>query len=187
MVQRMPLELVSTSDPEYQLCSDKIRATYPDACIVTVERNLNEPLRRAFDKRFEKIHLRRGVEPTIKELFHGTRDGAAVADICRNGFDCYRNVASSYGRGTYFATEAGISVPYMGSDDLELGYMLICDVLVGECCQGRCNEFIDTEMYDNAVNSLQRPTIYVTPYHKGAFPKFVVAFYTGAKRNHRRR
>jgi hypothetical protein len=118
------------------------------------------------------------MEPTIKELFHGTRDAAAVGPICSSGFDCSLNRASAYGRGTYFATNARMSAAYMGSDEYELGYMFICDVLVGKCCVGTSGSHIDTKKYDNAVNSLSNPSIYVTPYHKGAFPKYVVSFYT---------
>ena len=59
--------------------------------------------------------------------------------------------------------------------------MFLVDVLVGTCVKGISGKKLDTKLHDNFVDNLLSPTIYVTPYPYGAYPRYVVCFHKNAK------
>jgi hypothetical protein len=46
---------------------------------------------------------------------------------------------------------------------------------------GKLNKIIDTSMYESYVDNISNPSILVTPFSDGAFPKYIIAFYKEAK------
>ena len=170
---------ISTSDPMWEKCTSLIGASYPNSCIISVQRIINSILEAGFEERRRKIREKRGFEPKVLTLFHGTRSKENAEIIAAEGFLCKKNVTSAYGKGTYFAVEARYSSGYMGDEDI--GHMFVCDVLVGEVVHGVRNMRIDTEKYDNAVDRLDKPTMYVVPYNKGGIPRYLVTFHRTAR------
>lgn len=170
---------VFMSDPVYDEVEEAVRKMYPNSCILWIDKVENASLREAYEKQKEDIIEKRG---SVKEmrLFHGTSE-EAVHSIAQNGFDPERNRVCAYGKGTYFAVSASYSKDYAKAKTDEVSFMMLCDVLVGTCCRGSSAKVINTVAFDNAVNNLHNPTIYVTPYRYGAFPTYVIAFHKNAK------
>lgn len=165
---------VEMSEPIYDIISKRIRESFPQSCICWIEEIINPSLREAYEARKSKI----GNE---QQLFHGTSENAVNA-IAGGGFDPSYNTVSAYGKGTYFARDASYSYNYMKTQKNGISYMFLCDVLVGRSCLGSNGAVINTEKYDSSVNSLEKPTIFVTPYADGAYPKYIIAFHkTAAK------
>jgi hypothetical protein len=172
-------EMIYVSDSRYDSIASKIRATYPNSCVLWAEAVNNPVLRAAFEKRRDAIKLARGSVKVV-ELFHGTKEQSIQSIIC-NGFICGMNKVSAFGRGTYFATTATYSKSFMDVGRDGISYMFIADVLVGECTRGVQNGVLDTSTHDNFINTQYNPSIYVTPYDDGAYPGTIVAFHRDAK------
>ena len=136
--------------------------------------------RRLYQNQKAEIQAKRGKPCTELQLYHGTKEEAAVA-IIQDGFDPERNFRAAYGKGTYFAKNASYSRDYAPPASDQVSFMLICSVLLGEVGLYGSMKPIDTKVHDNAVDNLKSPSIYVTPYPYGAIPRFIVAFHRNAK------
>jgi hypothetical protein len=115
-----------------------------------------------------------GVDPNERRLFHGTR-ASNIPKILVQGFN--RNFAGLngvlYGRGVYFAREAGYSVTYCPPDAEGISHICVCDVLVGCAGQGSPNLAVPPArpfgnnpnvVCDSTVDNIQNPNIFVC-YH----------------------
>jgi Poly(ADP-ribose) polymerase catalytic domain len=175
-----PAKLVTVplSSPVFEEVEDAVRASYPKSCILWVNKVENDRLRNAYEQQKTEIANKRGFVKEMR-LFHGTSEEALNA-IVHYGFDPDRNMTSAFGRGTYFAVSASYSKDYAKPKKNQISFMLLCDVLVGICCQGMSNQVIDITKYDNAVNHIEKPSIYVTPYKYAAYPSYVIAFHREA-------
>lgn len=171
---------IFVSDKRYAHIEERIHTSYPDSCVLWIEEIINPGLEEKYQKQKLEIENKRGQPCLELELFHGTNE-QALNRIVYNGFDPRANKISAYGKGTYFAKYASYSKNYANPAKDEVSFMLICSVLVGNCCKGTLNMNIDTNTYDNSVDDIKNSTIYVTPYSAGAIPRFVVAFYRNAK------
>jgi hypothetical protein len=171
---------VFMSDKRYDRIEAGIRESYPNSCILFIEEIIHAELEARWSALRDKISQTRGRECQVLELYHGTREEFANS-IIKNGFEPAANKVSAYGRGTYFAKAAAYSKDYAPPAADEVSFMLVCDVLVGECGLYGANKVIDTAVHDNSVNNLNAPTIYVSPYAAGAIPRFLVAFHRNAR------
>ena len=169
---------VEMSDPVYNVISSRIRASFPNSCICWIEETINPTLKEAYDKR--AIAISKDGPINELQLFHGTKE-EAVNSIVSNGFDPAYNKTSAYGKGTYFAKNASYSFSYMQPNQNGISFMFLCDVLLGRSCVGSSNLEIDTTKYDSAVDTLVKPSIVVTPYADGAYPRYIIAFHKNAK------
>jgi Poly(ADP-ribose) polymerase catalytic domain len=171
-MQRIPIFM---DDKAYQTISDRVRESYPNSCILFIDKVENPNLQIAYENRKRLIELERGKVEEM-QLFHGTHANL-IDKIAYEGFDPEKSVVAAYGPGTYFATNAGYSFSYMKSMDKSgISYMFYADVLIGK--KGFKS---DTTRCDNYVDSLKTPTIIVSPYGDGAFPRYVIAFHKNAK------
>ena len=172
---------ISVSDKQFDVIASKITESYPNACVSFVEKINNSYLIECYESRKESIIKCRGLDK-VKEIqvFHGTKHNN-IDSIIENGFKVRWNETSAYGRGTYFSTRANYSKNYSNIDPNEFSYMFICNIIVGNCIKGSNDMTINTELYDNAVDNLKRPSIYVTPYDDGCLPIYLVAFHKNAK------
>ena len=168
-----------SSDKYDELCK-LIRKSYPNACVLYIDEVLNDELYENYILRKTILGQLRG--PIIKELqlFHGTSH-TNIQNIATNGFLKEYNKTSAYGRGTYFSTKASYSYNYSNIDPSDVSYMFVCDVLIGNCNAVYGAYEIDTSKYDNSVDNLNNPTIYVTPYNDGCYPRYLIAFHKNAK------
>lgn len=173
------LSPVYMSSKIYDDISSLIKKSYPNSCILYIDEVMNPGLLHNYLNKKHELENLRGIE-NIKELqlFHGTNH-RNINSIALCGFQTKYNKTSAYGIGTYFATNAMYSVNYTNINN-DISYMFLCDVLIGVLTNVTHNCIIDTNKYDNSVNSLVNPTIYVTPYDNSAYPKYLIAFHKNA-------
>lgn len=176
----MHFEGVSLSNKVYDEITECIRQSYPNSCVLYIDEVVNDELYSRYMARKVDLETKRGAGK-VKELrlFHGTKSNV-INNIAENGFMTSYNKTSAYGIGTYFSTSAKYSKDYTNKDKDDVSYMFVCDVLIGEC--GRVSGYtrINTDHLDNSVNNLEDPSIYVTPYDDGAYPRYMVAFHKNA-------
>jgi len=172
---------VSLSSKIYDDITKLIRISYPNACVLYMDEILNDILLSQYHQRKTIIEELRGKE-NVREimLFHGTKV-ECINNIATNGFMKCFNKVSAYGKGTYFSTKASYSSHYTDKDNTDVSYMFVCDVLVGKCVVVNGPKEIDLTLYDNSVNNITTPDIYVTPYDDGAYPRYLVAYHKKAK------
>lgn len=170
---------VNLADPVYEEISQAITKTYPNSCVCWIEK-INNPLLLA-NYLVQKQQMSYPNE--IKNLFHGTKQHL-INTICTHGFDAQKNKTSAYGIGTYLSTMASYSISYCRRNNRSndpMVYMFVCDVLAGRVCMGCSNSTIDTNNYDSATDNPKNPTMYIIPHNNAILPKYVVAFFPGAK------
>jgi hypothetical protein len=172
---------ISLSSPIYDDITKLIRLSYPNACVLYIDEIINNSLLSKYHQRKTNIEQLRGHEH-VKELmlFHGTKIDF-INNIATNGFMKRFNKVSAYGKGTYFSTKASYSSHYTDKDVTDISYMFVCDVLVGKYTIVKGPQEIDINLYDNSVNNIKTPDIYVTPYDDGAYPRYLVAYHKNAK------
>jgi hypothetical protein len=172
---------VSLSSKIYDDITKLIRKSYPNACLLYIDEIINDNLLSNYHQRKTNTEQRRGKE-NVRELmlFHGTKV-ECINNIATNGFMKQFNKVSAYGKGTYFSTKASYSSHYTDKDNTDVSYMYICDVIVCKCTVVNGPHEIDTTLYDNSVNNLESPDIYVTPYDDAAYPRYLVAYHKNAK------
>ena len=175
------LSPISLSNKLFDQISAMITASYPNACLCYIEKIDNTYLTERYQARKADLILKRGAE-VVKELmlFHGTKFNN-INNIVLNGFKASFNKVSAYGRGTYFSTTANYSQNYSTADPNEFSYMFISNVIVASCILGTSGKEIDTELYDNMVDNITKPSMYVTPYDDGCIPVYMVAFHKNAR------
>lgn len=172
---------ISLSDPMYDKLVNNIRKTYPNSCILWIDKITNQEL----DERFQICYLnilenRMKTNDTVEilELYHGTSE-EAIHSIIKNGFDSGYNRVSAYGKGTYFSPRATMSATYSKPKKDEISYMFMCDVICGKYKLGSPN-ILKTDDVDNYVNSLTDPSIICCPLDDMAIPRYVIAFHRNA-------
>ena len=172
---------VSLSSSIYDDITKLIRTSYPKSCVLYMDEIINDNLLSKYHQRKVVIEELRGKE-NVKELvlFHGTKVDC-INNIATNGFMKSFNRVSAYGKGTYFSTKAAYSSHYTDKDTTDISYMFVCDVLVGNCTVINEPQEINIKFYDNSVNNITSPEIYVTPYDDGAYPRYLVAYHKNAK------
>lgn len=170
---------VSLSSKLYDEICARIRDSYPKSCILYIDEISNHKLQESYQECKAFLESRRTIPIQEKRLFHGT-SYKNIDSIARNGFQTAYNARSAFGKGTYFATDASYSREYTNLDQEHISYMFLCDVLVGNCVYVSGGRAIDTKIYDNGVNNLEDPTIYVCPYNEGCYPRYLIAFHKNA-------
>ena len=174
-MNRVPIYM---SDPLYDKISDKIRASYPNSCILFIDEIINPVL----EAQYQEFKATLGSEPNEKLLFHGTH-ARLIDTIAAEGFDPTKNVTSAYGRGNYFATTAVYSSNYMKSADSKgISYMFLAKVALGKTIQSTTitNATKVIQIADSYTNCESKPTIYVSPHRYAAYPKYIIAFHKNA-------
>jgi hypothetical protein len=173
------IRYVEMSEPIYEQINKRVRNSFPNSCICWIEEVINPALREAYESRKRGIQAARKTNPNEVQFFHGTYEGA-INSIISGGFNPDYNKTSAYGKGTYFAKNASYSFSYMKPNTEGISFMFLCDVLLGVSSIGTSDATLDTKLYDSFVNQLTDPTIVVTPYADGAYPKYIIAFHKTA-------
>lgn len=175
----MVRQYIEMINPMYDFISNEVRKSHPNSCICWIEENINDELLASYEERKTDIENMRGKPSEELLLFHGTRE-ENIDIICEEGFEPRLNVTSAFGKGVYFAKHSSYSFRYMDVGRGEISYMFLCNVLIGNACIGSSGKIIGTEKYDSACDNLKNPTIFVTPYKNGSYPRYVIAFYKNA-------
>jgi hypothetical protein len=172
---------VPMSDPTFDEIMNLVMKSFPNACVLFMERVLNFDLIASFERRKEEMIEKRGAGNVREELmFHGTRS-ENIMPIVKDGFLPEKNKVSAFGMGTYFASAASYSKNYAPPARDEVAYMFVCRVLIGKMLRGIGNAVLDTDKYDNFVDNPANPSIVVTPHADGAIPAYIVAFHPYAR------
>lgn len=174
--QRTPIYV---SDAAFSKLEKGILESYPNSCVLWMEEMNHPTLEIEYQLQKKEIEEKRQAPCEEKMLYHGTNE-SIVNLIIQNGFDPKKNTRSLYGKGSYFAKNASYSRDYSPPASDGISFMLLCSVLVGNVGRYGKDQMIDTTMHDNSVDSIQDPTIYVTPYRCGAIPRYLIAFYKNA-------
>jgi hypothetical protein len=175
----MHFKTVNMSDKRYDTIYSRIQQSYPNACVLYIDEVVNEYLLNYYTELRERLQKVTKIEE--KQLFHGTSD-SLINVIAVDGFDPTKNKSAAYGYGTYFAKNANYSFNYMRSEKgNDITYMFLADVLVGRMTIGKGRNPNDIYDWENNVDNFVRPTIFTTPYHNGAYPRYIIAFHKNAK------
>lgn len=147
----------------------------PDACVSAIFKLRNDSLRHAFETRRQTIATRRGVEPNVITVYHGTSLVAATS-IAQHGFNPSYSMTAVYGKGTYVSTRPAIALGYCKdvktTDNFNMVFM--CDFLKGKFgLPGSQNRFTDECDYSGDGHD----DILVTPYADGIVPNYLLCFY----------
>ena len=172
------MDLLAVGSPEFDTVAKYITDTYPNACIMSIEKIQSPPHLEEYEALKQNM-----AEPNERTLFHGTRFENSEA-IVRSGYDPTLNVTSAYGRGTYFATNASMSSTFMRNAQIgnfTLAHMLVNTVLVGKPVVYGTSAARQSDAV--IVNAATNPTIFVVASPTAAIPRYRVAFYTGAEEN----
>jgi hypothetical protein len=168
---------ISMSDKIYNNLVENIRKTYPNSCVLWIDKIENEFLEKAFQDRYLEILNSRG-DVIVKQLYHGTSE-ECVQKIIKNGFESKYNKTSAWGKGTYFTPLATMSANYSKPKSDEISFMFVCDVIIGVCKIGGIS-ISKTDDMDNYVNSVTNPTIICCPLDDMAIPRYLIAFHRDA-------
>lgn len=164
-------QYVKLSDPVYDFIEQSVLATYPNACIVWIEKVVNEDLEKAYQA--YKATVRPSNE---KRLFHGTSEDIARV-IIKDGFDPSKAKVCAHGLGIYFSTRAAYSSVYCRRNaGQDYAFMLVVDVITGRVGEGKAYTAIPPE-FNSVTDSLKRPDMYVVNKREAAMPRYLVAFY----------
>lgn len=126
----------------------------------------------------------------VQLLWHGTKAVSQLLEICSDGFDRARAQTCVYGKGCYFAKSAAYSNKYAcsvkvaGEPNRKFRAMLLAIVLVGESTEGSSQMYPPPvkphssfgERYENTVDKMSSPTIYVTFKDNQAAPAYVMVY-----------
>lgn len=172
----MTTTYLSLSDPEYDKIVGFFRQTYPNSCVVWIEKIINPDLLSDYEEYKNTFS-----EPNEKLLFHGTTEENA-RKIIDSGFDLSLNKTFGYGKGIYFSKRAIYSSNsrFSKPSNDDLAFMLLCSVVTGKVTQGDRGEKIPKD-YDSFTNSIKNPDMYIVNRREATLPRYLVAFYPGAK------
>lgn len=167
---------------EYDRVADIFEKSYgSDAvCISAIFKITNPNLIDQFERQRQIIKEKRGKEPQIVEVFHGTTQTAAKSIIV-SGFDPSYSVMAAYGKGTYASPHIKTALSYC-KDATKVGNTSM--IFLGRFLKGTFGSYsagglIDTKYFDYSGND---GNILVTPYAGGIIPDYLICYYSWDKR-----
>ncbi|XP_062860331.1 protein mono-ADP-ribosyltransferase PARP12-like [Trichomycterus rosablanca] len=173
---------LSRAESDYQKVEKLFKMTMPNYTIVKMQRNQNVSLWKVFQWQKEQMKVRNGgAEVNEKLLFHGTNQ-SLIDPICEQNFDwriCGKH-GTSYGKGSYFATDASYSDRY--SDSVNNKMMFVARVLVGSYTYGNSSmvrppaKTTGKDLYDSCVNNISDPSIFVIFEKHQIYPEFIIEY-----------
>lgn len=170
----MSFEPIFMDNPDYDRLVKIVYASYPNACILMLDRIVNPELQ----ARYEAARAAMGADANEKQVYHGSRSGA-IAAIAQEGFKAQLNRTSAYGLGSYFARDFAYSRNYSNTDANGVSNMFFCNILAGKVCQSDPNQAIPAA-FDTGVDNVKRPSIYVVRDDAKALPVYLVRFHKTA-------
>jgi hypothetical protein len=177
--------MLALGSNDYERITKKIYESYPNACVLWIEKVVNLDLEEKHLALFNSIKTR-CENTTIKELFHGTNT-LFIDSILKNGFKIVYNNRSAHGVGTYFSTDAIYSMMYSTGGDV--CYMFLCDVIVGTVQQVHGPKYITADTgagppiyISHKKENVEEdrtvgPKTYVSPYDEGGIPRYLIALH----------
>ena len=150
------MEPIFMSDKVYNELVATLRQSFPNACVLYIDRVKNDVLLNRFIKYRDSLE-----KPNEQRLYHGT-NAHAVRSICDEGFkECFSKV-KAYGHGTYFSSAGSYSKNYAVETGNGESFMIVSRVALGPGSGG------------------DGRTIFVTPHDEAACPEYVICFHKNA-------
>lgn len=149
-------------------------------CISAIFKITNPNLIDQFEKQRQEIKEKRGKDPQIIEVFHGTTLIAARSIIV-SGFDPSYSVVAAFGKGTYASPHIKTALMYC-KDASRVGntsMIFLGRFLKGTFGRQSIGGLIDTNSVDYSGNN---SNIFVTPYAGGIIPDYLICYYSWDKR-----
>jgi len=182
--------IVLPEGKEKEAVVEAFKKSLPDkdsVIVLNVERIQNPTLWDTFAAKRGAMLSRLGAVEAYERvwLFHGC-PADIVSKIVEQGFNRSFTGSTSgralYGKGVYFAQDASYSMspeysPPVGGKQR----IFMCRVLVGEFCKGRPDALTPDarqgdELYDSTVDTLDKPSIFVTYHDAQAYPDYFIEF-----------
>jgi len=160
----MNYQPISMSSKIYDELVKNLRKSYPNACVLYIDKIVNNYLSTRFEDKKKEME-ERGENTNEMILYHGT-NSTSVNSIASEGYLSSMNKRSAYGHGTYFSSEAYHSKLYTDVSKNDESFMLVNRVLLGK------NE-------GNLITDKSR--IYVVKEDECILPEYVVCFYKNAE------
>jgi hypothetical protein len=151
------LEPVYMSDKNYDILVNSLRESYPNACVLYIDRVNNKALLESFIKYRDSLN-----NPNERRLYHGTSE-YAVRSICNEGYKEKYSKVKVYGHGTYFSSAGSYSKNYSKETGNGESFMIVNRVALGPNVGG------------------DGKTIFVTPDDDAAYPEYVICFHKNAE------
>mmetsp|Transcript_18062 Transcript_18062/g.25797 ORF Transcript_18062/g.25797 Transcript_18062/m.25797 type:complete len:344 (+) Transcript_18062:43-1074(+) len=179
---------LSPSSTEWKAIDNQMSETMPSHRITEIARIQNTFLWEYFTFQKERMtKLSGGKEPNSVSVWHGTR-GTHPLTICRDKYDGFKMQHSRqgmWGRGIYFAEDAGYSNRYAHMNNDGSRSMILAELLSGEESELCPNpSLIDTPMkpggemkYDTVTGTTKGSKVYVVYENGRAYPKYLVTYY----------
>ena len=160
---------VFMSDKIYDELAGLLRKSYPNVCILYIDKVSNPKL----EEKFEKRRLVFGEMNQEKTLFHGT-SAKAMEAITTNGYKASLNKRAVFGPGNYFSSMASYSKEYTDTASSGESYMIVNRVLLG-------NHTISVQGKYSGDSGGDGKTIFVLRNDDAALPEYVICFHKNAQ------
>ncbi|XP_066203706.1 protein mono-ADP-ribosyltransferase PARP15 [Saccopteryx leptura] len=172
-------------ESEYDNVKNKFFQICFSYTIEKIERIQNIFLWQDYQLKKKHMDIKNGHTDNERILFHGT-DADSVPNINQHGFN--RSYAGkngiTYGKGTYFATDACRSAndQYSRPDSNGRKYIYVVRVLTGDYTRGH-KELIappsknpdnSTDLFDSVTNDIQNPQLFVIFSDNQAYPEYLI-------------
>ena len=159
---------VYMSDKKYDELAGLLRKSYPNVCILYIDKVSNPALEENFEKR--KLEFRTNQEQI---LFHGT-SANAVTSITQYGYIAGLNKRAAFGPGNYFSSVAAYSKEYTDTVRTGESYMIVNRVLLGNHTISKGGKYAGDSGGDGK-------NIFVVRHDDAALPEYVICFHKNAK------
>lgn len=168
-------------DKEYDRVASIFEKSYgtDEVCISTIFKINNKNLEQNFMEQYDAIKAKRGKDPQIVEVFHGTTMDA-TRSIIITGFDPSYSKIAAYGKGTYCSPKVKTAIQYCKDAHTKgaTSMIFLCRFIKGNFVRGTTDAIIDTKIGDYSGNNND---IYVTPYKYGIIPDYLICYYAWDK------
>lgn len=182
--ERLRMVTLAPTSEEYQKTVNLFAGRVSSSGVLKVERIQNPYLWRPFQNKIKELtaKYKDSSKVDVRQLFHGTAHNV-VPSICAENLDWRLHGSASgqtFGRGTYFSTDAGYSYNYCRADTNGMKYMFIVRVAVGLFAVGNSSMVrppsnpATSDLYDSTVNNKANPSIIVKYDKQEYYPEYVV-------------
>jgi len=160
---------VYMSDKIYDELAGLLRKSYPNVCILYIDKVSNSKL----EDKFVKRRISFGEMNQEKTLFHGT-SAKAMDSITKNGYKASLNKRAVFGPGNYFSSMASYSKEYTDTASSGESYMIVNRVLLG-------NHTISVQGKYSGDSGGDGKSIFVLRHDDAALPEYVICFHKNAQ------
>lgn len=184
------LEPLASTNPEYMVILNLMRATMPTVKLVKMERIQSKHLWSEYFAARETLRQANKGNANEMLLFHGTRSTAPeVIYKGKHGFDFRHSAEGMWGRGSYFAVNASYSHGYAHPVESNLRQFFVAKVAIGEAKDMPPNNSLkmpppketsdgtfSVDYYDSVTGITGGSRIYIVYETRKAYPAYLITY-----------